>query len=60
MTDMPVATPAPRAPGSRENFPVIHTPAVDYSQLRRELCSELQSPKPAEDVCSRPSLLFTC
>ena len=51
MTDMPVATPAPRAPGSRENFPVIHTPAVDYSQLRRELCSELQSPKPAEDVC---------
>ena len=32
MTDMPVATPAPRALGSRENLPVIHTPAVNHSQ----------------------------
>jgi len=29
---MPVATPAPRAPGSRQNLPVIHTPAVNHSQ----------------------------
>jgi len=50
MIDMPVATSAPRAPASRENLPVIHTTAVDYSELRRELRGELQSPKPAEDV----------
>ena len=32
MTDMPGATPAPRAPASRENLPVVHTPAVNQSQ----------------------------